>query len=61
MMEESRAFLRRLGLPGGDLHDLPASNAAFPGGARFGIEVPTVNTAAAAKEKHVWDVGSQKV
>ena len=49
MMEESRAFLRRLGLPGGDLHDLPASNAAFPGGARFGIEVPTVNTAAAAK------------
>ena len=49
MMEESRAFLRTLGLPGGDLHSLPASEATFPGGAQFGIEIPTVNTAAAAR------------
>lgn len=49
MMEQSRAFLRRLGLAGGDLNDLPASNAVFPGGAHFGIEIPTVNTAAAAR------------
>lgn len=49
MMEESRAFLRTLGLPGGDLHSLPASEAAFPGGAQFGLEIPTVNTAAAAR------------
>ena len=48
MMDESRAFLRGLGLPEGDMHALPDSAAAFPGGAQFGIEIPTVNTAAAA-------------
>ncbi len=49
MMDGSRDFLRRLGLPGEDLHDLPTSALAFPGGARFGIEIPTVNSADAAK------------
>ena len=49
MMDKSRAFLRTLGLPGGDLHALPTSEATFPGGAQFGVEIPTVNTFAAAK------------
>lgn len=49
MMDKSRAFLRTLGLPGGDLHSLPTSEATFPGGAQFGVEIPTVNTFAAAK------------
>ena len=49
MMDKSRAFLRALGLPGGDLHSLPTSEATFPGGAQFGVEIPTVNTFAAAK------------
>ena len=49
MMDKSRAFLRTLGLPGGDLHSLPGSERTFPGGAQFGVEVPTVNTAAAAR------------
>lgn len=49
MMEGSRAFLRSLGLPEGDLHSLPDSERTFSGGAQFGIEIPTVNSAAAAK------------
>ena len=48
MMDKSRAFLRTLGLPGGDLHALPTSEATFPGGAQFGVEIPTVNTFATA-------------
>lgn len=49
MMESSRDFLRSLGLPEGDLHELPTSAGTFPNGARYGVEIPTVNSAAAAK------------
>ena len=49
MMEQSRAFLQSLGLPGEDREDLPSSGKTFPGGAHFGIEVPTVNSAAALR------------
>jgi hypothetical protein len=36
-----------LGLPEGDLNDLPSSDARFPDGAAFRIEVPTVNSSEA--------------
>jgi hypothetical protein len=47
MFEETRAYLKKLGLPEGDLFDMPSSEARFPDGAAFRIEVPTVNTAEA--------------
>jgi len=49
MMEKSRAFFKKIGLPEGDLDSLPTSDKRFPEGAHFGIEVPTVNTALACK------------
>jgi hypothetical protein len=45
MFEETRAYLKKLGLPEGDLFEMPSSKARFPDGAAFRIEVPTVNTA----------------
>jgi hypothetical protein len=50
IFEEPRALMRQLGLPSGDLYDLPTSGRTFPDGAHFRVEVPTVNTAEAAKE-----------
>lgn len=47
MFEDTRAYLVKLGLPPGDLHDMPTSAARFPDGGAFRIEVPTVNTAEA--------------
>jgi hypothetical protein len=48
MFEETREYLKKLGLPPGDLFDMPSSPHRFPDGAAFRIEVPTVNTADAA-------------
>jgi hypothetical protein len=48
MFEETREYVKKLGLPSGDLYDLPTSTARFADGAAFRIEVPTVNTAEAA-------------
>ncbi len=45
MFEETRKYVKTLGLPEGDLFDMPSSNLRFPDGAAFRIEVPTVNTA----------------
>jgi hypothetical protein len=47
MFEETRKYVKKLGLPEGDLNDLPTSNVRFPDGAAFRIEVPTVNSAEA--------------
>ena len=47
MFEKTRSFLTKLGLPSGDAFDLPTSEKRFADGARFRIEVPTVNTAEA--------------
>jgi hypothetical protein len=47
MFEETRRYVKTLGLPEGDLNDLPTSDARFPDGASYRIEVPTVNSAAA--------------
>jgi hypothetical protein len=41
-MNESRAFLRKLGYPGGDLYELPDSTKRFPDGAQYRIELPSV-------------------
>jgi len=45
MFEETREYLKKLGLPPGDLFDVPTSTARFPDGGAYRIEVPTVNTA----------------
>jgi hypothetical protein len=47
MFEETRKYVKTLGLPEGDLNDLPTSDARFPDGAYYRIEVPTVNSAEA--------------
>lgn len=44
MFEETRAYLKKLNLPQGDLYDLPTSTKRFADGAAFRIEVPTINT-----------------
>ena len=49
MFESSRKFMKKLGLPEGDLFDMPTSTQRFPDGAAFRIECPTVNTADAVK------------
>ncbi|WP_236790496.1 U32 family peptidase [Amycolatopsis sp. GM8] len=41
-MRRTREFLRSLGLPGGDLTDLPTSTKRFPDGARYRVEIPSV-------------------
>jgi len=40
--EATRSFLESIGLPGGDLHDLPSSEKRFPDGAHFRVEIPSV-------------------
>jgi hypothetical protein len=45
MFEETREYLKKLGMPSGDLFDMPTSTARFPDGGAYRIEVPTVNTA----------------
>jgi hypothetical protein len=47
MFESTRSYLKKLGLPQGDLFDMPTSPARFPDGAAFRIEIPTVNSAEA--------------
>jgi hypothetical protein len=49
IFQETRDFLKKLGLPEGDAFDLPTSEARFPDGAHYRIEIPTINTAVAAK------------
>ena len=41
-MESTRAFLRSMGLPGGDGHDLSASAKRFPDGGQWRVEIPSV-------------------
>src|SRR3989454_3840393 len=40
--EATRSFLESIGLPGGDLHDLPSSAKRFPDGAQYRVEIPSV-------------------
>lgn len=41
-MQATRTFLKSLGLPPGDLNDLPASAKRFPDGAQYRVEIPSV-------------------
>jgi hypothetical protein len=41
-MQATRRFLQSLGLPPGDLHDLPTSGKRFPDGAQYRVEIPSV-------------------
>jgi hypothetical protein len=41
-MQATRDFLKGLGLPPGDLYDLPASAKRFPDGAQYRVEIPSV-------------------
>ena len=41
-MQSTRAFLQSLGLPPGDLYDLPTSPKRFPDGAQYRVEIPSV-------------------
>lgn len=49
MYDDTRQFLKKLGLPDRDAYDLPTSDKRFPDGAHFRIEVPTVNSADAMR------------
>src|SRR5437764_647417 len=40
-METTRRFLEQMGLPPGDLHELPSSTKRFPDGAQYRIEIPS--------------------
>jgi Peptidase family U32 len=42
VIEETRAFLQSIGLPPGDLHELPDSPLRFPDGAQYRVEIPSV-------------------
>lgn len=48
-MEETRAFLKKLGLPEGDSYDLPSSEKRFPDGAQYRFEVPGIQNPSAMK------------
>ncbi|ONH52049.1 hypothetical protein CcI49_34575 [Frankia sp. CcI49] len=41
-MQQTREFLRSLGLPGADPSDLPSSGKRFPDGAQYRVEIPSV-------------------
>jgi hypothetical protein len=38
---ETRRFLESIGLPPGDLHELPTSEKRFPDGAQYRVEIPS--------------------
>lgn len=48
-MKETRTFLEKLGLPGGDAYDLPTSAKRFSDGAQYRIEVPGIQGPGAMK------------
>ena len=48
-MNETREFLRSLGLPDGDAHHLPTSSKRFPDGAQYRVEIPSVEGPAAMR------------
>ena len=41
-MERTRAFVAAMGLPTGELHDLPSSTKRFPDGGQWRVEIPSV-------------------
>jgi hypothetical protein len=47
LMADTRSYLQQIGLPQGDLNDLPDSPHRFPDGKSFRIEIPTINSVGA--------------
>ena len=43
-MEKSKEFLKKLGLPEGDLYNLPTSDKTFEDGSRYRFEVPGIQS-----------------
>lgn len=41
-MKETREFLKKIGVPGGDAYDLPTSDKRFSDGAQYRFEVPGI-------------------
>ena len=41
-MKETRSFLESIGMPGGDLYDLPTSEKRFDDGGQYRFEVPGI-------------------
>ena len=41
-MEQTREFLKKIGMPSGDAYDLPTSEKRFSDGAQFRLEVPGI-------------------
>ena len=48
-MKETRAFLESIGMPGGDLYDLPTSTKRFEDGGQYRFEVPGIQGPAPMK------------
>ena len=48
-IERTRRFLETMGLPPGDLHDLPSSRQRFPDGGQWRVEIPSVEGPAALR------------
>jgi len=48
-MQKTREFFRKIGLPGGDLYDLPTSEKRFVDGAQYRFEVPGIQGPTAMK------------
>ncbi len=48
-MKETREYLAKIGMPGGDLYDLPASKKRFEDGGQYRFEVPGIQGPAAMK------------
>ena len=41
-MDQTRDFLKKLGMPGGDAYDLPTSEKRFDDGGQYRFEVPGI-------------------
>jgi len=48
-MKQTREFLKKIGLPSGDLHELPDSSKTFSDGGKYRFEVPGIQGPAAMK------------
>jgi hypothetical protein len=52
-MDATRTFLRAMGLPAGDAHDLPTSAKRFADGGQWRIEIPSVEGPASLRARFV--------
>src|SRR5690625_5335472 len=64
-MEKSKGFLKKLGLPEGDLYNLPTSDKTFEDGSRYRFEVPRIQSPVTLKalleETDLYNLASHSV